>query len=318
MRISIVTAVKNRPIHISKSAAAISASELHCEHIIVDWASDPPVHREELPKDKRIILIRVDKNLPWWLAGAYNLGFAIASGEVVLKSDADILLGPKFLSQIIENSSHADFSCGRLTMQDYALDSSLFPSSGLFWAKRQALINVRGFNPLIFGWGWDEIDLYTRLFSSGHTAIQLKQMDTIELKHSNEERKANLFNTPCYLGIPAKHYANLSNGISNHINFRISVYCSNLHRDFPSLDHYVSLLRQGNLFFNFFNGFFLSDDVLQSILDDCISLSWSHLRLHSKYNPWPYLRWMLRVSAYRRILLQNYIHDRIIPLASHK
>ena len=315
MKLSIVTAVKNRPEHIAKSAEAISILDLHSEHIIVDWASDPPLKRANLPRDKRIVLVRVNTNFPWWLSGAYNLGFAIAKGDLILKSDADILPGPEFLSSIIQNSTIADFSCGRLTPQEWMIESSLYPSSGLFWAKKHALNNVRGFNPFIFGWGWDDIDLYSRLFSSGYTVLRLKALDTIELKHSNEIRNANILNTKCFFDMPSEKNADVANKLSNLVNSRISALCMQYPCEFPLLSHYLELIHPGNPPSSFINRFSLPADVTEFLLKDCLGLVWANQKLCCSNKLLGYIRWKLKSREYRRFILKTFFGDRILPIA---
>jgi glycosyltransferase involved in cell wall biosynthesis len=314
MKLSIVTAVKNRPEHIAKSAAAISAQDFHFEHIIVDWASNPPVQRQDLPDDQRIVLVRVNGNMPWWLAGAYNLGFAIASGDAILKSDADILPGPEFLLWVLNNCNQAGFSCGRLTSQEWMMDSSLYPSSGLFWAKRQALVDVRGFNPLIYGWGWDDIDLYTRLFSAGHIALRLKPLDTVELNHSSQDRKAGLFDCCGSLDLPPKHFPDFANNISNLINARISVFCAYSLLQFPKLSQYLDLLHSGNTVEKHFQSLRIPENELNSILNECLDVVWRHQRDHADHKIFSYMRWKLKSKVYKQSVLANFICGRIIPL----
>ncbi len=59
-QLSIVTVCMNRVRHLQRTAPLVSAWPYHQTHIIVDWSSDTPVQREDLPDDSRIQLVRVD------------------------------------------------------------------------------------------------------------------------------------------------------------------------------------------------------------------------------------------------------------------
>lgn len=192
LSLSVVTAVKDRAAELVQSARALSASKYHTEHIIIDWGSNPPLSSLDFAFDRRIKVFRVDTTLPWWLSQAYNLGFSLASGSIILKVDADILLSPGFFESNRSKFDKADFSCSRLTYQDWLLGEDLFTTNGLFWVKRCAIQQVSGFNPYIYGWGWDDMDLYSRLFLAGFSAVRLESHGVSEIKHSDSQRVSML------------------------------------------------------------------------------------------------------------------------------
>lgn len=192
--LSIVTVVRNRTAHLILSAQHVAQSALHAEHLILDFGSDPVVMDEDLPDDPRVRLIRCDWRGGWWLTHAYNLAFSLAQGDWILKLDADALIPDDFLGKIIEaqQSNGADFLCDRLTVQDWKLPSSMFRTNGLFLVSREALHAVRGFNPYIQGWGWDELDLYSRLFLAGFSSQRLPIADVRSIDHSDDERQQSV------------------------------------------------------------------------------------------------------------------------------
>lgn len=189
--LSIVTVALNRTAHLVQSAKCVSQSDVHDEHLILDFGSNPAVMREELPDDPRVRLVRCDWRGDWWLTHAYNLAFALAHGDWILKLDADALIPVNFLTTLMESqqSSGIDFLCDRLTVQDWKLPSSMFRTNGLFLVSRDALSAVRGFNPYIQGWGWDELDLYSRLFLAGFSSKRLPKDDVHSIDHSDAERQ---------------------------------------------------------------------------------------------------------------------------------
>jgi GT2 family glycosyltransferase len=99
--ISVVTVSMNRTEHLKKSAAAISQSPHHSEHLILDFGSSKPITSADLPKDHRIRLIRVDApGGRWWLSQAYNLAFSLAECDSILKVDADVLISVRRFRKI--------------------------------------------------------------------------------------------------------------------------------------------------------------------------------------------------------------------------
>ena len=189
--ISVVTVTRNRTDHLIRSAELVAQSPIHREHLILDFGSTPEIDRRLLPSDLRIRLIRCNWSGDWWLTHAYNLAFALTDGDWILKLDADALIPPGFLVQLesMQRAGGAQLLCDRLTVQDWKLPSSLFRTNGLFFVSKAALKAVRGFNPYVQGWGWDELDLYSRLFLKGFSAARLPQASVSSIEHSDEQRQ---------------------------------------------------------------------------------------------------------------------------------
>lgn len=182
----------NRTEHLLQQARAVSMLRGHQEHVILDLGSTTPISRDQLPSDERIQLHRVESpNLRWWLTHSYNLAFALASSDYILKLDADILPTQHFIDVLVKQqaATNSHLMCNRLTLQDWNLPLELFTTNGLFLCKKTSLAQVGGFNPYIQGWGWDEIDLYSRFFLAGFPVSRIPQ-DGLELiKHDNEVRE---------------------------------------------------------------------------------------------------------------------------------
>lgn len=195
MKLSIVTVSMNRTSHLVRCAEAVSDIADHYEHLILDFGSSLPIKRDLLPSDERIRLLRVDSPTGrWWLTHAYNLAFALSYGEYILKLDADILLSRNYIEKLLEKQkiTKANLLCNRLTLQDWSLPSNMFTSNGLFLCKKERLAHLKGFNPYIQGWGWDDIDLYSRFFLAGFSVSRLPQ-DGLELiNHGNDLREPPL------------------------------------------------------------------------------------------------------------------------------
>jgi len=195
---SIVTVTMNRTEHLLQQARAVSQLRDHSEHIILDFGSNTPISRDQLPSDNRIQLHRVENpNGRWWLTHSYNLAFALASGDYILKLDADILPSQHFIDELAEQqaATNAHLMCSRLTLQDWSLPTELFTTNGLFLCKRSSLAEVGGFNPYIQGWGWDEIDLYSRFFLAGFPACRIPQDGLDLILHDDDARVHSICTT---------------------------------------------------------------------------------------------------------------------------
>lgn len=122
----------------------------------------------------------------WWLSRAYNHGFRQARHPWILKADADALLEEPFF---------AGFDPAAATLQIRHLPGGLMglespkgaanlDDLGLFAVERLALFDVGGFNPYLFGWGFDDIDLFERLFlRPGVTLAHLAPAGVTSLPH---------------------------------------------------------------------------------------------------------------------------------------
>ncbi|MFN7819548.1 MAG: hypothetical protein ACK5Q7_08135, partial [Cyanobacteriota bacterium] len=67
MGLSIVTVCMNRREHLLVTAPRVAAWPHHGEHLIVDWSSAVPLRREDLPRDPRVRLMRVEGETRWSL-----------------------------------------------------------------------------------------------------------------------------------------------------------------------------------------------------------------------------------------------------------
>ena len=198
MHFSIVTVAMNRTEHLLRSVSSVSQITGHDEHIVLDFGSSIPIYRDQLPADKRIKLHRVESpSGSWWLTHAYNLAFSLAAGDFILKLDADVLLSQEFVDELCKQQSKAvsDLMCNRLTLQDWSLPSGRFITNGLFFCRRSSLEDVGGFNPYIQGWGWDEVDLYSRFFLSGYSVSRIPSCGVDLLEHDDDLRANSVRNS---------------------------------------------------------------------------------------------------------------------------
>ena len=243
----------NRADHIALNSKHISKITLHDEHVILDYASNPPVERSKLPKDSRVKLFRVDSQSDeWWLTQAYNMAFALANGDYIIKVDADAIINEDFVSNLITkiDETGADLFCSRLTRQEWSLPDGFFITNGLFACKKKSLALIRGFNPYIQGWGWDELDLFSRFFLSGLTISKIPECGVSSIDHGDELRGLNN-NKPTNFSSKEKKekgspdLSSLKKAISEK-NRQIAVQCIAKDVGWPSFDDYLQSYRLSN------------------------------------------------------------------------
>jgi len=76
------------------------------EFVIVDDGSDPAIQvdRSSLPPAMRLVLARIDQDIPWNMPGARNLGALLARGEFLLLYDIDHFLSESALRVLLANA----------------------------------------------------------------------------------------------------------------------------------------------------------------------------------------------------------------------
>jgi predicted glycosyltransferase involved in capsule biosynthesis len=182
-KLSIVTVSRDRTEHLIQSSRLISLSSIHFEHIIIDWSSNIPIEINLLPNDSRIKLLRVENETEWWLTRAYNFGIGKAEGDIILKVDADVLLDKVFFDTLNVNTENICIASSFFG-NNFIADSGL---SGLFLIKKYYFNLVGGFNEYIRGWGYDEIDLFVRLFTCGMGFQKLNLLGVSSIEHENSK-----------------------------------------------------------------------------------------------------------------------------------
>lgn len=175
LRISLVAACKDRTAFL-QTALPKWRSLLHPlrdEIILVDWATSPPdfVPLSEVVRaseDTRVAVVSLTHQSPWVLSRAYNLGFALARGQWILKLDCDTALEPNFLNahplpkETDDSFYRFDWKLARGKNEQHL--------NGIFLARTQHVRAVNGYDERITTYGWEDSDFYTRM-EKGHTGI---------------------------------------------------------------------------------------------------------------------------------------------------
>ena len=117
MKVSIITACKNRTQALYASIGTwLLKKEVH-EVIIVDWSSDNPIF-EITNLDDRVKVIRVDNEKYFNMPQPLNLAASIATGDAILTMGTDYFFNPYDDYNFFERYAIDDtsFVCGLLAI----------------------------------------------------------------------------------------------------------------------------------------------------------------------------------------------------------
>jgi hypothetical protein len=179
----------NRREHLLATAPKVAAWPHHQEHLIVDWSSGVPLRLDDLPRDPRLRLLRVEGESRWNLCRAYNFALERARGARVLKLDADAwpteAFDPADPSLRLPPQPGAEDAWAPLC----AFGSGPAGRKGQFLIDQRLFQTVGGFNELLQGYGFDDKDLLARLRHwSGQAAKRIPPAWIGVIPHSDAER----------------------------------------------------------------------------------------------------------------------------------
>jgi len=160
--ISVVTCSKDRNEYLVKNFSSTKNISNLKEHIHIDFSSNLNTKNLYKTNDKlKIIHIRNENE--WWLTRAFNAGFHYASGDYILRLNADAELNFEEFNKInLENISYINFRFGT---NDF----------GNILCKTSVLEKINGYNEFIFGWGYDDLDIHNRIIANNE--INTKILD---------------------------------------------------------------------------------------------------------------------------------------------
>ncbi len=160
--ISVVTCSKDRNEYLVKNFTSTKNINNLKEHIHIDFSSNLSTKNIYKTNDK-LKIIHIKNENEWWLARAFNAGFHYASGDYILRLNADAELNFEEFNKInLENISYINFRFGAT---DY----------GNILCKSSVLEKINGYNEFIFGWGYDDLDIHNRIIANNE--INTKILD---------------------------------------------------------------------------------------------------------------------------------------------
>lgn len=209
MNVSIICACKDRYEALLLSLNSWLFFDEIKEIIIVDWSSNKSFnHLTEL--DERIKIIRVENKKYFNLSQPLNLAASQATGDYILKFDADYILNPyfnffetyqideySFLSgnhniRTIEYQDMSNFTIEEI--RDYVNSYNYFFKflKGMLYISKSNFNRIGGYDEDIQNYGWEDNDIISRLeqLNLEHKKLAYDH-HLIHLPHSDRKRFEN-------------------------------------------------------------------------------------------------------------------------------
>lgn len=189
MKTSVVCGVKGRLPYLRQAAPTWLGCPEVDEVVLVDWSSEPPLTYDDLPRDSRIKIARAVGQEHWVLSKCCNLGLLLASGEWVVRLDADDLVDSSFMrAHPPKRDAFYHVDPKKMLREE---DAHL---SGVVCATRELFFEVGGYNERLLTYGCDDDDLVARFRVEGVAAalpleaLPLDLSHVWHLPHTDEER----------------------------------------------------------------------------------------------------------------------------------
>jgi hypothetical protein len=181
---TIATACRNRAGNLATAIKTWLNAE-PAKIVICDWGSDDPVTHDNLniPHESRdfITIHRVDADR-WILSWAFNEALSRVSSEYTLKLDCDHKITKDFFERNIITAN--SFARGHWRTQRISQQYI----NGAFFSCTELLRHVGFYDERITTYGWDDSDLYERLYESSILSSTLAS-GTIEHLDQDEEQR---------------------------------------------------------------------------------------------------------------------------------
>ncbi|KAI0566209.1 Galactosyltransferase [Gracilaria domingensis] len=170
--------------------------------LLVDWGTRPPDHvpLEEVVRisaGPKVAVVTVKEPGQWVLSRAYNLAFALATGEWIFKVDCDTEVRQSFFDRHPLQRSAPQSSFFYRYDWRRAPDENQKHLSGVFLARADHIARIHGYDERITTYGWDDSDLYARLQANGTpegdqlVAVDIQPATLSHMSHGDDLRSAN-------------------------------------------------------------------------------------------------------------------------------
>ena len=185
MKVSIITTCKGRLHHLKEALPTWleQTGKTTYEIIVVDYA-DPDNSYDYISSlaNPKVRAVKAhDCGEYFNLSRARNIGALEARGDIFFFLDADALLEPKFLhyhaSKVLVDGSY-------VTGWEYG------DGTGCCLVWKRDFFAVRGYNEVVDGWGWDDIDFYYRLDQKFSIDRRKFSFGLTTIKHGDDDRVA--------------------------------------------------------------------------------------------------------------------------------
>ena len=184
---TIATACRNREANL---AAAIQTwlKAAPAQIIICDWGSETPLNHSRLgippERERHVTIHRVEADR-WVLTWAFNEALSKVCSPFTLKLDCDHTISDDFFNKNIITAN--SFSRGHWRTQR----SSQHYINGAFFSCSELLQHVGYYDERITTYGWDDSDLYERLYEASTIATTLARGTIQHLDQDEEQRTSS-------------------------------------------------------------------------------------------------------------------------------
>lgn len=200
-QITIVTACRNREGNLGQAIQSWLAIS-PCKVIVCDWGSAIPLTHERLGIEecKHIVDILRYEADRWILTWAFNEALMQVKSEYVLKLDCDHVVSNDFAE--LNQPCFGHFSRGHWRQAEEGQQYI----NGAFLSCTDLLRRVGYYDERITTYGWDDSDLYTRLYDAGLGSSvfakgSLRHLDQCETTRTKEQEVSKEGALASHLGI---------------------------------------------------------------------------------------------------------------------
>jgi hypothetical protein len=180
---SLITAIKDRSESLEAAFATWRGIPGISEVIIVDWSSkDSSTTEKVAAQDSRVLVARVEGEVYFNHTRTKNLGVSLSQGDVVVVTDADIMIRRRFRRFFSELASN-----------DKVFYRGWIPGGyGTIVVRRHMFDAVGGYDERMEGWGGSDDDLYLRLTLRGIKLGYIPEGMLTHIDHPEEARHVNM------------------------------------------------------------------------------------------------------------------------------
>ncbi|KAJ8905268.1 hypothetical protein NDN08_001776 [Rhodosorus marinus] len=188
-RYSIVAACKDKLELLTKSLPSwLNAIGPDDEIVLVDWSSRMSIKRfVDSVRDQRVLLVNVIDQPQWILSRAYNVGFRLASGDMVLKVDCDTIVSKDFFK--VNTLSAEEGAYGRIPYERARTENEQH-LTGVLFVPRERIVSVHAYDERIASYGYEDTELIMRL--ENIAGLKAKELDIETLRHVQSSGNANV------------------------------------------------------------------------------------------------------------------------------
>lgn len=201
------------------------------EVVIVDWSSQPALSLNTA--DPRVKLHRVDGKEFYNLGAAYNFAVSLATGDEIIKMDADYMFNP-YSDYLSEYKLYPGcFITGNHEigmLKDAHGFLRMLNGFVHFWKKD--FVTIGGYNENFVGYGHDDDDIYTRMKQLGLKQIKISHdsCHIFHIPHDDSYRIANYEHKNINWTSRKNFYISNKNGRNHQLGHKVCVNLSE-HKD---------------------------------------------------------------------------------------